>query len=694
MSKKKPAERKGYGRLLDAWIPPEHVNEPIGCLSTSFTFDAAFFEEECLGRFLQLESDPEDAGAVYLIEREEKLSKLKSAAMIVDAKHCRGNHSLRWDLLLSRVPGGCQHAKVSLLHWFGFIRVIITSANMTRAGYCENQEIFGIMDWYEHGPLGPEVLNEVLHFLEEMLRTTSSGSLKMQPGAQRILDFLNYTRIAAEQFPRGEMQSLPPVQLRPIFSYPGHPDVLSQLTQHWPERNPPLKAEVVSPFFDDASTSNLPAQSLWNVMRKRGEAGVRYHVPLVKEQGDKIRLLAPRSLLMECPRRDSAVVEFYGIPEEVRDSKDQWARRTLHAKTIVLDGSRYMTYLLGSSNFTSKGLGLIKARNFEANLLYIVDTEKAPQTSRLLLDAMPPSQSVLEPEKCYWQPDPDETGDDDDEFPVLPVGFESAHYRLDPNGEPIISLKFGSSLPPQWKIYSEGSQDTVATEEHWKSEGSPQEWMIPWPHRRPPGGFEVTWQASSRRAWLPVNAEDQKYLLPPDELRNLPLDLLIEILISAAPLHRIMQRILGRIQEKTPAPAGEDYLDPHKRVETSRFLLQRVRRISRAFRAMRESLERPMVSDESLAWRLKGPVGVTTLAKAIEEEASSVEEQAFLLSELCFELSRVKPSLIDRGLGHDEIRAEIMNIVKNIQEEIAKLSLESDPKLKAYIESVFQRMAS
>jgi hypothetical protein len=387
-------------------------------------------------------------------------------------------------------------------------------------------------------------------------------------------------------------------------------------------------------------------------------------------------------------------VEFRGVPEKVKDARDQWAHRTLHAKNIVFKGSRYMSYLLGSSNFTSKGLGLVKARNFEANLLYIVDTEKAPQTTRILLAAITPSQPIPEPEECYWQPDPDETEDGEGEFPVLPSGFQSAYYRLDENGDPIIVLKLSAPLPSHWKMYPEGNRDPLAIETDWKTAGSPQEWQVAWPNRRPPGGLELTWDNSPGRAWLPVNAEDQSFLLPPDELRNLPLDLLIEILISAVPLHRVMQRILGRIHEKAAQPGGEDHLDPHKRVETSRFLLQRIRRISRAFRAMRETLERPMVSEESLSWRLKGPVGVTTLAKAIEKEANSAEEQAFLLSELCFELSRVTPSLVNRGMGQDEIKAELMKLIAEIQSEIAKLSLESDPKLKAYIDAVFQRMVS
>lgn len=83
-------------RLLDAWSPPQGSGDPIGCIATSFTFNAVLFEEECLSRFLALETHPEDDGAIYLIEREEKLASVVCAAALVDARHCRGARSLRW----------------------------------------------------------------------------------------------------------------------------------------------------------------------------------------------------------------------------------------------------------------------------------------------------------------------------------------------------------------------------------------------------------------------------------------------------------------------------------------------------------------------------------------------------------------------------------------------------------------------
>src|SRR5690606_14081087 len=106
-----------------------------------------------------------------------------------------------------------------------------------------------------------------------------------------------------------------------------------------------------------------------------------------------------------------------------------------------------------------------------------------------------------------------------------------------------------------------------------------------------------------------------------EELRDLPLELLLEILTSAAPLHRVVMRWRERQEElqKNKFESAQD-LDALSRVNVSSFILQRTRRVSAALTALRRSLERPIASKESLAWRIAGPVGVEAVTKAIEAE--------------------------------------------------------------------------
>ena len=78
-------------KLLTAWEPPEGAGLPVGCVATSFTFSPVFFEEECLSRFLQMQSDATEDGPLYIIEREEKLADVRCASVLVDACHAKGS---------------------------------------------------------------------------------------------------------------------------------------------------------------------------------------------------------------------------------------------------------------------------------------------------------------------------------------------------------------------------------------------------------------------------------------------------------------------------------------------------------------------------------------------------------------------------------------------------------------------------
>jgi hypothetical protein len=58
------AKQLNYKTLLDCWAPPVYTDEngdsvlmiPVGFICTTFTFDAEFFDEECITRFLSMET--------------------------------------------------------------------------------------------------------------------------------------------------------------------------------------------------------------------------------------------------------------------------------------------------------------------------------------------------------------------------------------------------------------------------------------------------------------------------------------------------------------------------------------------------------------------------------------------------------------------------------------------------------------
>ncbi len=188
-----------------------------------------------------------------------------------------------------------------------------------------------------------------------------------------------------------------------------------------------------------------------------------------------------------------------------------------------------------------------------------------------------------------------------------------------------------------------------------------------------PRALTVHWQNESGRAvsaaW-PVGVTDPSRLAPPDELRNLSLDTLVEILGFRLPLHEAVRKArqvaAGEVQGTSQYPPPE--LDPHRRVRTETFLLQRTRRVARAIEHLVERLNRPAVHLDGLVWRLRGPVGPLALARALVRDARSSGEACFLLSEVALSLKRADVAKIAVGLEVERVRNEIASVIDEIEQ--------------------------
>jgi hypothetical protein len=687
MAKKNHENRPGYGKLLDAWIAPDNAGDPVGCVATTFTFTPALFEEECLARFLQLESDPTEDGPAYLVEREEKLAQLTCAAALVDQHHCQGSRSLRWDLLPARMPPATLlHAKVSLLFWSRLIRIIIASANLTEDGYRRNQEVFGVVDFKPEGESPLSCLRETVEFLRQAALRSQVASDFPSPALGR------WNALLDRAIRDGRQWGLPDeetrrgaVRVRALFSGPGYPDLFDALRKLWPGGSPPGYAAVVSPFFDRPDLPSQPASELWGVLRQRGEATVEFYVEAEDVPGQTtVFLRAPKSLLDAHPGRATATTHFHRvlIPPE----------RPLHAKGIWLEDERWTVYAIGSSNFTRLGTGLGKASNLEANLVYVVDADRNWQAKTLLDTAFPEGEQIDLSDDVMWKPRTGESEDEVGEEVLLPKAFADAVYNCDARNRATVTLSIVSEPPTGWELVTDGDDKRYVSEGKWQAQDRPASWTLPWETERPPSGFWVRWTGSVGSAWWPVNVLSGNALPPPTELKDLPLEVLISILSSARPLHRVLGEYLRRrAREKHGDGAGKPVVDPHKRVDTSRFLLQRTRRISWALNALRERLERPAVTLEFLRWRLHGPVGVLALAKALEREAQSDEEKAFLISELILELARVNPQSTPGCLPPAQHMAEIRALIPELK-SLVPGGPAGPENLRRYVESVFGKV--
>ena len=304
-------------------------------------------------------------------------------------------------------------------------------------------------------------------------------------------------------------------------------------------------------------------------------------------------------------------------------------------RVLWLQSDRVVLLMMGSSNFTSAGLGIGVTQNLEANLAYAVSQQSKKSPRRCLTHG---SLSKTYLKRSNYAGCPASTMERTRPPP------ESSYFRFFLDRQPsavtngrdgFVELTFNGTPPKGWAIYLEDESEPFLNEGSWRGQDCPVLLRLAWESDRAPSGFRVNWRGSGSCAWWPVNILTSAALPPPAELKDLSLDVLIEILTSAKPLYQTLERWLRRRKQDKIHEEGIS-LDPHKRVDTSSFLLQRTRRVSDALTGLRQRLERPVVSQQALEWRIRGPVGVMALAQAVGKEARSEQERCFPLTELCF----------------------------------------------------------
>ena len=590
MRRKKTADPLGYGRLLDAWIPPAHAGEALGCFATTFTFHASFFETECLGRMLQLECDPDTAGAAYLIEREEKMARLMSACVVVDRAHARGQRSLRWDLVPFRTKIGILHAKLSLLLWQNHARVIVASANLTENGYRQNLEVFTTWDFHRDGVLPAELFSSAADFASDALAQCQEMNPGESPAIERSRDFLaSARRRVAAWLPAAA--STPRLRTALVPLTPKSGSVLDQVRDLWPSGSPPNTLFVLSPFFDQGPV-NTPTKTAWETLRKRGGAEIVFSVvaePI--RNSERLLVHAPQSLHSALPddeRQASLSFERIKMPEG----------RALHAKSLWLKGDTHMLHCIGSSNFTSAGLGLTQLRNWELNVAAWANLDNRDEV-RAREAAWPESEpDKIDPDEVSWEAAPSTEDEADPAALLLPDWCGSAIFFLGESGSGVLKVSFGTSLPEQWSVHDANDTEVLLDVAHWRSAGSPHAIDLEWRGSRPPTELVVRADSLSGEARWPVEVRSFADLPPPLELRDLSLEQLLEILTSALPLHRCLQKMWRQSGDDPAASVPSIALDPLRRYARDTHLLERTRRFSLAMTGMRTRLESPIPSEE------------------------------------------------------------------------------------------------
>lgn len=674
-------------RLLSLWEPPESAGAAVGVLATTFTLDTALFEEECLARFAGVQSDPARDGALYRIEREEKLASLLCAAVVADVHHCGGRRSLRWDLLAARPTSGVMHAKINLLAWSDHVRVIVGSANLTTEGYRRNQECFAVLD-FDAGFTDRGLLDPLLKYVRELLALTSGPARER---AERLLSWVD------QRLPR-HRASIKGIQRHLLLVGPGRPPLLDQLKAVLPSNAPPAEAHVVSPFFDPNLRESGPERTLWQMMKQKGPARVHLHVAGEEApESKRWRLEVPRHVLDATPkRREGVATELH--PVRVADVPTDFGRdrRPLHAKTLTLSHETWTAVVVGSSNFTSAGMGLSPyARNFEANVAYILRSPPG-DSARKLLDAraLRGGAAVDLAGGVDFDPAFDPEAEDGDSPPPLPAFFKEA--VLNGVGDQGYELKLMFEGPPPagaWVVRHERA--VVFDSAEWLTMQRPESVALSLQRDGPlPSMLAVQWASASHLADWPVNVVSTEALPAPAELQGLSLAALLDLLSSARPLHEALRAWLRRQSDDDDADVDStlELIDPHAKVDTSGFLVKRVQRACWAMRQLRDRIEQPVLSTSAMAWRLNGPVGARAVLDAIQRQCDPnlPDESAFLLCEMWREMRQATVQGMANSPSSPEVEELMAAFLADVRARLTEAIARASDQMRVYVAEAIQ----
>ncbi len=667
-------------RLLDLWRGEDDFGEPIGCVATSYTFQADFFEEQCLGRFLRMDTESAQDERGYILEHETKLAQA-FACVLVDQSQVAGNRSLRWHLLPVRIRGAIQHAKLTLLHWEDCVRLLIGSANLTVPGYRSNFEHMASLDFRPGAGPPITILRDALGCLRA-LRQLSPGDEHAAGPQQALIEFLDGVAAktrhwGAEGWRRGE----PRCSL--VWTGPARPSLFARMGELWSGPRATF-ARVLSPFFDDGKDARATTDALeQELLLARGENVIEFVGPGHRAPDGAIELMIPEALRK--PSRAAVEHRFAFVSDVPTDGEGE--RRALHAKSLWVDRDARALFVVGSSNFTVNGTGLARVPNFEANLIYEIPDVNAA-FAKVCGAASPPREDVdLEGEVRFLH-DPDDGGETDDgsEFRPLPDAFGAALFDPVRDGGTLL-LELLTSPPHGFRV--SGGEATLLDGAALAAGDWPRVISVRWPRPRPPSSLDVVWEQDGealRAVWV-VNVTDRAALPPPDELRQLNLEELLQVLTSARPYHQAVARI---IKARTPARPPEDgpVVDPHKKVNTSAYLLRRMKRLAAALEGLRERLQRAVFSRDALLWRLRGPLGPLALARRLAAEEG--EAAGFMIAEVATTLADAKPTF-GEGLNRDETREE----VRAVLQELVDLARDraAPPNLASYVDDVCKEVA-
>lgn len=683
-----PKKTSSVETLSSYWCPPTsvQVGKAVACIASTFEFDAAFYETELLPRFLGLKFDQTENERTFLIEREENL-ELISAAVLVDIhKIDPGQTTLQWDQIPIAVPGAqaIQHSKVVLLVWENLVRLIVGSANLNRSGYRRNREVFAALDFYDDRESVPrQPVDEAIVLLEELLawaRIPDATRLRIASVLTDVRKRNSGWQAMPREFRPREKPRVAFVVTSPAIQGKKARSTLDQISEAWGPRRA-TEITVITPFVGKPSNADdAVVQRLAEIPRSRDcigwlvaprrpaeEADEAVHVPIHKQFGEAWR--------NAFSNRGGARV--LALPQFVKGIDT--SNRSLHSKAVSLEDGSHQLLMVGSSNFTSHGMG-IGVYNVEANLLFEFDGVAGWDNVELPISW----NDWQEVDAVQWDEHYELPEDAVDGASTLPAFFACASYSQVTG---VLKLELDPSFPEpsQWSVRLIGSDSaSILFDAHTLKSDDVVKCVFPEAARSATlCALAVEWIDSlgdAQAARLIVSVENKDDLVPSELFKGISVDTLLERLIRRQGLAGGEDDDTNRRKKVTTIGAG---LDSLRSVDTSSFLLYQVRRFGRAMNGLRERLERVATLPTAIRYRLfKDPLGPISLAEgllsATEPQKNSIsalpkEHRLFLLAELLLEVTNFACQMVAKvdSNNQDWLKALLCEAIESMAVRVA-----------------------
>ena len=328
-------------------------NLPIAGLFMTYGFDAELFEHHILPSFLGIVDDPSENEPRFRSQIAIKLKEIP-VCVISDAKQFNGGRTFLYDHIT--VQSETFHPKCYMLLFKEYLRVIISSGNITKSGLCYNAELV----WYEDVYLDKS--NSISKELQHILRFMEGRyGIENIPTLQVIREYLNRCEFN-EEYPK-------------IISTCSNESVFTKVINALKNCNGNCKAiTIISPFFENDREKEMESSLLMSFFKEiktiYPKAKINICFP-ANEQGDKYIVNAPIGIFNEVTKKYKDISLFVVSREWEREDDDP-IPRTLHAKLIYAElDNGYNLYLSGSVNFTNNAMtsSISNLRNIEIGVL-------------------------------------------------------------------------------------------------------------------------------------------------------------------------------------------------------------------------------------------------------------------------------------------------------------------------------------